>query len=65
MSGSMIGVKCQLKICRGHIKVSRVNLKMFAVDSSLIKLISKSDFLLLSSFLLQFEGVINGLGSQN
>ena len=64
--GSMIGVQCQLMICRGHIGTSKATLKNFStVDGSMIKLTSKSNFALLSLFQLRFERVVNGLGGQN
>ena len=62
----MIGVQCLLMICRGHIRVSKGgSQKKIVVDSSILKVMSKSGFSLLSSFAVQFKRVINGLGGQN
>ena len=33
--GLMIGVQCQLMICRGHIRVSKGTFKFFMVDGSM------------------------------
>ena len=38
----MIGVQCQLMICRGKIRVS--NLKTFVIDSFMVKVTLMSDF---------------------
>ena len=49
--GSMIGVQCQLMNCRGHIRAAKSALSnYFGVDASMVKLTSKSNFSLLSSF---------------
>ena len=32
---SMIGVQCQLMICRGHIRASKGTFQFFVVDSSM------------------------------
>ena len=51
--GQIIGVQCQLMICRAHIKISKGSFQeLFVVDSSMVELMSNSDFLLLSSFLV-------------
>ena len=33
--GSMIGVQCQLMICRGHIRTSKVHFNLFVADGSM------------------------------
>ena len=49
-----------LGICRGHIRASKGAFQNFsAVDSSMVKLTSKSNFSLLCSFQVQFERVVN------
>ena len=56
--GSMIGVQCQLMICRGHIRVSKGTFqKKIAVDSSMEKLMFKSKF----SLCLHFSCHLTGL----
>ena len=62
--GLMIGVQCQLIICRGHISPSKGASIFFTVDGSMVKLMSKSNLALLSSFQAKFERVVNGLGGQ-
>ena len=62
--GSMIEVQGLLMICTGNIRASKDALQTSMVDSSIVKLMPKSNFSLLSSFWLQFERVINGLGGQ-
>ena len=59
----MIGVQCQLMICRGQcIRASKD--AFFVVNSSMGKFIFKSKFSLLSSFQIKFGRVVNGLGGQ-
>ena len=63
--GLMIGVQCQLMICRVHIRASRSPLQIFStVNGSMYKLTFQSNFTLLSSFRLQFQSDENGLGGQ-
>ena len=55
-----------LLICRGYIRASKCAFHFFlAVKSSMGKLTLKSNFALLSSFLVKFKKVVNGLGGQN
>ena len=57
---SMIRVQCQLMFCRAHLCITIFSM----VDDFMIKLMSMSNFALLSSFRLQFERVINRSGGQ-
>ena len=61
---SMIGIQCQLLICRGHIRVSKVHFKFFCGLQFYGKLTFKSNFALWSSFQVKFERVVNGFGGQ-
>ena len=49
-------------ICREHIRTSNGAFKIFVVNISIRKLMFKSNFVLLFSFQVIFERVINGLG---
>ena len=60
----MIGLQWELMICKDTLEHLRVHFNFFAVDGSMEKLMSKSNFSLLSSFPVSFERVINGLGGQ-
>ena len=51
-------------ICRGHIRASKGAFQFFVVKSSMRKLTFKSNFAFLSSFQVNFEKVVNGLGGQ-
>ena len=51
-------------ICKDTLEHLRVHFNFFPVDGSMEKLMSKSNFSLLSSFPVSFERVINGLGGQ-
>ena len=63
--GLMIGVQYQLMICRGHIRASKGTFQIFfVVDGSMAKLIFSFNFALWSSFQVEFERVVNGLGGQ-
>ena len=62
--GLMIGVQCQLMICRGHIRASKGTFQFFFVDGSMANLHFSSIFALWSSFQVKFERVVNGLGAQ-
>ena len=53
-----------LMICRGHIRASKSAFHFFVVNGSMGNLMAKSNFALLSSFQIEFERVINGLGGQ-
>ena len=53
-----------LMICRGHIRASKSTFHFFVVNGSMGNLMAKSNFALLSSFQIEFERVINGLGGQ-
>ena len=52
-------------ICRGHIRASKDVFQFFVVNSSMGKLISKSDFSLFSSLQVKFERFVNRLEGQN
>ena len=56
----MIGVHCQLLIWRGHIRVPTNAL----TDSSMVKLISHTDFVIISGLILKYC-IVNGLGGHN
>ena len=63
--GSIIRVQCQLMICRGHIRASKGIFQIFfVVDGSMAKLTFYFNFALWSSFQVEFERVVNGLGGQ-
>ena len=51
--GSMIGVQCQLMICRGHIKASKGTFQFFVVDGSM----ANRHF----SLILHFKSNLKGL----
>ena len=61
---SMIGVQCQLMICRGHIRASKGTFQIFFCLTVLWQIDIKSNFALWSSFQVEFERVVNGLGGQ-
>ena len=58
----MIGVQCQLVICRGHIRASKGTFQIFFCLTVLWPIDIKSNFALWSSFKVEFERVVNGLG---
>ena len=62
--GSMIGVQCQLIICRGHIRASKSTFQIFLWLTVLWQINILFNFVLLSSFQVEFERVVNGLGGQ-
>ena len=62
--GSMIGVQCQLMICRGHIRASKGTFKIFLWLTVAVKIDILVKFCTLFSFQLQFQWVVNGSGSQ-
>ena len=62
--GLMIGVQCQLMICRGHIRASKGTFQIFCGSQFYGKLTFKFNFALWSSFQVEFETVVNGLGGQ-
>ena len=62
--GSMIGVQCKLMICRGHIRASKGIFQIFLWLTVLWQIDIWFNFALWSSFQLDFERVINGLGGQ-
>ena len=63
--GLMIGVQCQLMICRGHIRAFKGTFQIFfVVDGFYGKLTFSFNFVLWSSFQVEFERVVNGLGGQ-
>ena len=63
--GSMIGVQCQLMICRGHIRASEGIFQIFLWLTVLWQIDIFSSILhFWSSFQVAFERVINGLGGQ-
>ena len=53
-----------LVVCRGHIRASKGTFKIFCGRWFYGKLTFKSNFALWSSFQVEFERVINGLGGQ-
>ena len=59
--GLMIGVQCQLMICRGHIRASKGTFQIFLWLTVLWQI---DIFALWSSFQVKFERVVNGLGGQ-
>ena len=62
--GSMIGVQCQLMICSGHIRACKGTFQIFFCLTVLWQIDIKSNFSLWSSFQVEFERVVNGLGGQ-
>ena len=62
--GSMIGVQCQLMICRGHIRASKGAFKIFLWLTVVVKIDILVKFCSLFSFQLQFQWVVNGSGGQ-
>ena len=62
--GSIIGVQCQLMICRGHIRASKGTFQIFLWLMVLWQIDIYFNFVLWSSFQVEFERVINGLGGQ-
>ena len=62
--GSMIGVQCQLMICRGHIRASKGAFKIFLWLTVAVKIDILVKFCTLFSFQLQFQWVVNGSGGQ-
>ena len=63
--GLMIGVQCQLMICRGHIRASKGTFQIFLWGTRFYgKLTFSFNFALWSSFQVEFERVVNGLGGQ-
>ena len=63
--GSMIGVQCQLMICRGHIRPSKGTFKIFLWLTVAVKIDILVKFCTLFSFQLRFQWVVNGSGGQN
>ena len=61
---SMIGVQCQLMICRGHIRASKDTFQMFLWVMVLWQIDILVNFVLCSSFQVEFQRVLNGLGGQ-
>ena len=62
--GLMIGVQCQLMICRGHIRASKGAFKIFLWFTVAVKIDILVKFCTLFSFQLQFQWVVNGSGGQ-
>ena len=62
--GSMIGVQCQLMICRGHIRASKGTFQVILWLTVLWQIDILVKFCTLSSFHVEFERVVNGLGGQ-
>ena len=62
--GSMIGVQCQLMICRGHIRASKDTFQIFLWLTVLWQIDILVKFCTFSSFQVEFERVVNGLGGQ-
>ena len=62
--GSMIGVQCQLMICRGHIRASKGTFQIFLWLTVLWQIDILVQFVLWSSFQLEFERVVNGSGQK-
>ena len=62
--GSMIGVQCQLMICRGHIRASKGTFQFFWWLTVLWQIDILVTFCTFSSFQVEFERVVNGLGGQ-
>ena len=62
--GSMIGVQCQMMICRGHIRASKGTFQIFLWLTVLWQIDILVQFALWSSFQVEFERVVNGLGGQ-
>ena len=63
--GSMIGVQCQLMICRGHIRASKGTFQIFLWLMVVWQIDILVNFALLSSFQVEFERVVNEFGDQN
>ena len=51
-------------ICRRHMRASKSALHFFVGNGFMGNLMAKSNFVFLSSFQIEFERVINGLGGQ-
>ena len=62
--GSMIGVQCQLMICREHIRASKGTFQIFMWLTVLWQIDILVQFCTWSSFQVEFERVVNGLGGQ-
>ena len=56
----MVGVQSELMICRGELEYLRLHFKIFTVDGSMIKLMSKSDFSHISSLVSDLKGSYMG-----
>ena len=58
--GPTIGFQCHWWFVEGTLE--QVTFQFFGVDGSMVKLMLKSNFSLLPSFLVEFERVVNRLG---